>query len=161
MKQLNLRKSKQIAIDISKKITPISRRDFFLVHSEKVGKVAKMIAQKIWLNNDVFEIAWWIHDIGYLKNIENHADFAIPILEELWYEINEILRDCILNHGNGKNPKTNEWKIFQIADKFSIFDQDIIKIMLKHGTFPLKNEDVNFLKMMSGNAFKLLENYTK
>jgi hypothetical protein len=47
MKQLNLRKSKQIAIDISKKITPISRRDFFLVHSEKVGKVAKMIAQKI------------------------------------------------------------------------------------------------------------------
>jgi hypothetical protein len=43
----------------------------------------------------------------------------------------------------------------------TIFDFDVIEVILKHGTFPLKADDVNFLKMMSEKAFKLLENYTK
>lgn len=120
-----------------------------------------MIAQKIGINDDVFEIAGWVHDIGYSKNFENHADFAIPILQELGYEIDEILKDCILNHGNGKNPQTTEGKIFQLADKFSIFDSDVIKVILKHGTFPPKDDDVNFLKMMSDKTFKLLEGYSR
>lgn len=159
MKKLNLSEAKQIALNISKKIEPIDHRDFFLVHSEKVGKVAKMIAQKIGINNNVFEIAGWVHDIGYAKDFENHAIHAIPILQELGYEVDEILKDCILNHGNGKNPETIEGKIFQLADKFSIFDSDIIEVILKHGSFPLKADDINFLKMMSKKAFKLLENY--
>lgn len=159
MKKLNLSGAKQIALNISKKIEPIDHRDFFLVHSEKVGKVAKMIAQKIGINNNVFEIAGWVHDIGYAKDFENHAIHAIPILQELGYEVDEILKDCILNHGNGKNPETIEGKIFQLADKFSIFDSDIIEVILKHGSFPLKADDINFLKMMSKKAFKLLENY--
>lgn len=161
MKILNLSEAKQVALNISKNIEPIDHMDFFLVHSEKVGKVAKMIAQKIGIDDNIFEIAGWVHDIGYSKDFENHADYAIPILQELGYEVNETLKDCILNHGNGKNPQTTEGKIFQLADKFSIFDSDVIEVILKHGTFPLKADDVNFLKMMSDKTFKLLENYTK
>jgi HD superfamily phosphodiesterase len=161
MKILNLSEAKQVALNIANNIEPIDHRDFFLVHSEKVGKVAKMIAQKIGIDDNIFEIAGWVHDIGYSKDLENHADYAIPILQELGYEVNETLKDCILNHGNGKNPQTLEGKIFQLADKFSIFDSDVIEVILKHGTFPLKADDVNFLKMMSEKAFKLLENYTK
>lgn len=161
MKVLNLSEAMQIALNISRQIEPIDQRDFFLVHSEKVGKVAKMIAQKLDINSDMFEIAGWVHDIGYSKNFENHADYAIPILQELGYEVNEIIKDCILNHGNGKNPQTKEGKIFQLADKFSIFDSEIIEVILKHGTFPLKDDDVNFLKKMSEKSFKLLEDYTK
>jgi HD superfamily phosphodiesterase len=161
MKILNLTGAKQIALNISKQIKPIDRRDFFLVHSEKVGKVAKMIAQKLDINSDMFEIAGWVHDIGYSKDFENHAEYAIPILQELGYEVGDTLKDCILNHGGGKNPQTTEGKIFQLADKFSIFDSDIIEVILKHGTFPLKDGDLNFLKMMSEKAFKLLENYTR
>jgi len=78
------------------------------VHSERVGKVAIMIAKKIGIDTDIFDIAGWAHDIGYAKNFENHADFAIPILAELGYEIDEILIDCILNYGNGNNSHTTE-----------------------------------------------------
>jgi hypothetical protein len=96
-----------------------------------------------------------------LKNFENHADFTIPILKEMGYELNEVLEDCILNHGNGKSPKTIEGKIFQVADKLSIFDADIIENMLKNEGLPLKDDDINFLKMMSENALKLVKNFSK
>jgi len=157
MKILNLSDAKRICFNISKKIEPIDHRDFILVHSEKVGKVAKMIAKKIGIYNNIFEIAGWVHDIGYSKDYKNHADYAIPILQELGYEIDDILMDCVLNHGDKKNPQTTEGKIFQLADKLSIFDSDVIEVILKYGTFPLKNEDVNFLKMISDKAFKLLK----
>lgn len=159
MKILNLSEAKKIFLDISKNINPIDHREFLLIHSEKAGKVAKMIAQKLQINDEVFEIAGWIHDIGYSKNFENHADFAIPILEELGYEVNEVLKDCILNHGNKKIPKTVEGKIFQVADKFSIFDLEIIENMLKYGDFPPKSDDIDFLKKISEKSFELLKNF--
>ena len=159
MKKLILLEAKKIASDIFVKADLVDRGEFLLVHSEKVGRVAKMIAQKLQINDEVFEIAGWVHDIGYAKDFENHADFAIPILKELEYEVSDILEDCILNHGNGKSPKTTEGKIFQVADKLSIFDTEIIQIILKNGSFPLKDDDINFLKMMSENALKLVKNF--
>lgn len=160
-KTLTSSEAKKIALDIFAKIDPVEHREFLPIHSEKVGKVAKMIAQKLGINNEVFEIAGWVHDLGYLKSFKDHADFTVPILKELGYEVNEVLEDCILNHGVGKTPKTIEGRIFQIADKLSIFDTEIIGSMLKNGNFPLKKDDINFLKMMSKNAFKLLENFSK
>jgi HD superfamily phosphodiesterase len=160
-KILNSSEAKKIALDIFAKADIADRGEFLSVHSEKVGQVAKMIAQKLGINTDIFEIAGWVHDIGYAKNFENHADFAIPILKELDYGVNDVLEDCILNHGNGKSPKTTEGKIFQVADKLSIFDAEIIQIMLKNGSFPLKNNDIDFLKMMSSKAFELLEDFPR
>lgn len=153
--------AKKIALDILKKVNPPSLADFLAIHSEKVGSLAKIIAQKLEVDSGVLEIAGWIHDIGYSKSVENHAEYAIPVLRKLGYEADEILEDCILNHGNGKNPKTIEGKIFQIADKLSIFDLDTIESMLKHGTFPLKKDDVGILKKMSEKSFELVENFNK
>lgn len=161
MKILTTTEVKNIALDIFSKKDLIDRGEFLLIHSEKVGRVAKMIAQKMKIKGEIFEIAGWIHDIGYSKNFENHADFAIPILKDMGYELNEMLEDCILNHGNGKAPKTVEGRIFQVADKLSIFDADIIESMLKNGSFPMKDDDMNFLKMMSENALKLAKNFSK
>ncbi len=161
MKTLNLSKAKQIAMDMSCKINPADQRDFFLVHSEKVGRVAKMIAQKLGIYSDIFEIAGWVHDIGYSVDFKHHADYAVPILKELGYEVSDVLEDCVLNHGSDKNPKTIEGKIFQVADKLSIFDQDVVEIILKYGSFPPKADDLSFLKMMSKEAFKLIEKFSK
>jgi len=161
MKILNLIEAKKIALNLLVKVDPIDQREFLMIHSEKIGKVAKMIAQKLETNDEIFEIAGWVHDIGYSKDSDSHADIAVTILKGLGYEVGEVLEDCILNHGNGKAPKTIEGKIFQVADKFSIFDVEIIKVMLKHGSFPPKKDDVNFLKMMSEEAFNLLEDFGK
>jgi hypothetical protein len=57
--------------------------------------------------------------------------------------------------------KTIEGRIFQIADKFSIFDSEIIETILKHGTFPLKKDDINFLKMMSEKSFELIKDFKR
>lgn len=160
MKTLTIPEAKQIALDIAKQINPVDHREFFLIHSEKVAKVAKMIAKKIWIDTEVFEIAGRVHDIWYAKDMDNHSDFSLSILEELWYEINDILKDCILNHWNKKIPTTKEWKIFQLADKLSIIDSDIIEIVLEYWTFPINDKDLAFLKGMSENAFRLLENYS-
>ncbi|OGI36031.1 MAG: hypothetical protein A2259_01755 [Candidatus Moranbacteria bacterium RIFOXYA2_FULL_43_15] len=161
MKKLIPSEAKKIALDIFTKADLIDRGEFLLVHSEKVSRVARMIAQKLEISDEVFEIAGWVHDIGYAKDFENHADFAIPTLKELGYGVSDILEDCILNHGNGKSPKTTEGKIFQVADKLSIFDADIIEGILKNGSFPLRDDDINFLKMMSENALKLVKNFSK
>jgi putative nucleotidyltransferase with HDIG domain len=161
MKILNPIEAKKIALDLLTKVDPIDQREFLIIHSKKVGKVAKMIAQKLEINDEIFEIAGWVHDIGYSKDSDNHADFAIPIMKNMGYEIDNVLEDCILNHGNGKNPGTIEGKIFQIADKISIFDSEMIEVMLRNGTFPPKSDDIDFLKMMSEKAFKLLEDFSK
>jgi len=161
MKTLTPKEAKKIAQDIFSKTESVDSREFLLIHSEKVGKVAEMIARKLKIESDIFEIAGWIHDVGYLKNFENHADYSISILKELGYEVDETLKDCILNHGNGKSPKTTEGKIFQVADKLSIFDVDTIENILKNGGFPIKDDDINFLKMMSENALKLVKNFSK
>ena len=159
MEKLTLEKSKQLFEKISPQIKPESQRDFLIIHSEKVGRLAKLIGEKSEMVNDVFEIAGWVHDLGYVKDFAEHANYSIPIIEEAGYKVDDILRDCILNHGNEKIPVTVEGKLFQIADKLSIFDLDVIALMLKHGTFPLKEDDVTFLKMMSEKSFELLKNF--
>lgn len=161
MKTLTPLEAKKIAQEIFSKLKPADSREFLLIHSEKVGKVAKMIAQELKINDEIFEIAGWVHDIGYSKSFENHANFTIPMLKEMGYDLDEKLEDCILNHGNGKNPKTTEGKIFQLADKLSIFDVDTIENMLKNGGFPIKEDDINFLKMMSENALKLAKKFSE
>ncbi|KKQ94920.1 MAG: hypothetical protein UT66_C0004G0032 [candidate division CPR2 bacterium GW2011_GWC1_39_9] len=161
MKTLILLEAKKIALDMFEKVEPVEHGDFLRIHSEKVGKVAVMIARIMQLDDEIFEIAGWIHDIGYSENFENHADFSISILERMGYELSDVLSDCVSNHGNGMDPKTIEGKIFQVADKLSIFDIEIIGSMLKNGSFPLEDGDIDFLKMMSENALKLVKNFSK
>jgi HD superfamily phosphodiesterase len=156
MKKLNARIARRIAKKISRQIFPTERGEFLLVHSEAVGRIAKIIARKMRIDGQVLEVAGWVHDIGYLEDFDNHSDFTIPLLQEAGYEISPILADCILNHGNGKSPETTEGKIFQLADKLSIFDAQTIRLMLKHGEFPFKQDDIDFLKMMTDKSFELL-----
>jgi hypothetical protein len=93
--------------------------------------------------------------------MEHHAEYTIPMLSNLWYEIDNKLEDCILNHGNNKTPTTLEGNIFQIADKLSIFDADIIELFLKYENFPMKKDGLDFLKTMAEKSFKLLEDFKK
>ena len=148
----------QIALDHAPQIKPQRQGDFFLIHTKNVVKIAKIIAKKLNLDEDFFEIAGRIHDIGYVKDME-HAEYSLSILTDLWYEIDHKLKDCILNHGNVKSPTTLEGKIFQIADKLSIFDANIIELFLQHEDFPMTKDGLAFLKVMSEKSFKLLENF--
>jgi len=159
MEKLNIKKSKSFALDIISKIEPMDKRNFLAVHSKKVGLTAKLIADKLKIKSNIFVTAGWLHDIGNLKNSEKHAEYSIKLLQEAGFEIGDILYDCILNHGCGKRALTAEGKIFQLADKLSIFDIDTIKIFLEQGGLPMDKEHFDFVKMMSSEALTLLEKY--
>lgn len=151
--------AQQIALDFAPQIKPQRQGEFFLIHTTNVVKVAKIIARKMDLDEDFFEIAGRIHDIGYAKDMEHHGEHTLSILTDLGYEIDEKLKDCILNHGNAKSPTTSEGRIFQIADKLSIFDADIIELFLQYEDFPMTKDGIEFLKVMSEKSFKLLESF--
>jgi putative nucleotidyltransferase with HDIG domain len=82
MKFLTPKEAKELALEIAPQINPVDQREFFLIHSEKVGQVAMMIAQKIGIDDTLFEIAGWVHDIGYTKDFEHHAKYSLSMLEE-------------------------------------------------------------------------------
>lgn len=156
---LTIETAKQIAIENSHKIQDPQVREFTLIHSEKVGLIANLIGKKMWLKTDLFLIAGRVHDIWYSVDFDNHAVLWVQILQALWYEMDELLKDCILNHGTHWVPKYYEGKIFQIADKLSIFDYDVVQMILKYNDFPLKGEPIEFLKKMSSTAFELIKKF--
>jgi len=158
-KELTTISAKKLALNISEKIFPLSQRDFFLEHSKKVVNVWKYYANHLGFDEDFFEIAWRVHDIWYCRSIDNHAKDSYQILLEDWYNISEELKDCVLNHWTYDKPETEVWKIFQIVDKLSIFDFNIIKIMIEHHGIPVTLENTDFLKFMSDSAIKLLQKH--
>ena len=72
----------QIALDYAPQIKPQRQADFFLIHTTNVVKIAKIIAKKLNVDQDFFEIAGRIHDIGYVKSME-HAEYSLSILTDL------------------------------------------------------------------------------
>ncbi|MEF2175384.1 MAG: HD domain-containing protein [Candidatus Absconditabacteria bacterium] len=156
---LTIETAKQIAIENAKKIQDPQVREFTLIHSEKVGLIANLIGKKLGLKTDLFLIAGRVHDIGYSVDFDNHALLGVQMLQVAGYEVDELLKDCILNHGTHGNPKYYEGKIFQIADKLSIFDFDVVQVLLKYNDFPLKGEPIEFLKKMSNNALELIKKF--
>lgn len=67
----------------------------------------------------------WVHDIGKIKSEDNHAEISIKILEKE-FDLDDIDKDCILNHGSSGKPKSKEAKLFQKSDGISLFYPEII-----------------------------------
>ena len=78
----------------------------------------------------------------------------VRYLSEEHFEINEKLKDCILNHGSNGNPKTKEGKILQIAVKFNIIDKDFLRYLI-NGRF--KGNKIEFLEYRANSAVKMLK----
>ena len=151
--------AEQFARKILNKIEKPDNREFSIIHSKAVGETALLLAQGKNIDKDTLVIAAWLHDIGYSIKDKDHAQHSLEILKNEGFEISETIKDCILNHGSSKNPQTQEGKIFQIADKVCILNKDILKVFLKHNKGKIKQEDFDFLKMMTTRAVELLKNY--
>lgn len=134
-------------------------REFSLIHSKSVAEIVSILAEKKKVDKTVLKIAGWLHDIGYSIAKENHALHSISIIEKE-YEISDKLRDCILNHGTSGQPKTEEGKIMKIADKASFLNPELVRLTvhdMENGR--IKQDNINFLKRASLQAFELLENF--
>ena len=105
---LNVKEAEKIC---KENLSKIKDGNLHVIHSKLVGDTALILSKGKQLNENLLKIAAWVHDIGYSIDSENHAEHSVEILEKRGYEVNKILRDCVLNHGASKNPKTNEGKI--------------------------------------------------
>ena len=151
--KLTITKSKNLA---SKYLldTKIKDGKFFYAHTKGVVKTVKLLAKKEKLKCEIFEIVAWVHDIGYSINKDKHAKYSLKILKKENFEVDKIMEDMILNHGNSGNPKTKQGKIIQIADKIAIIDKDFMQILLDNR---ISGEEIRFIKMLFDNCIKNLE----
>lgn len=115
--------SKKFAEEVLKKNLSELMAEYLLLHSEFVIKAANELAKEkgIKIDEKIFEIAGYLHDIGYSINEKNHAEESLKLTKERFPEIDKISSDCILNHSSNNKPITKEGKIFQMADKLAAF----------------------------------------
>ena len=128
--------------------------EFFYIHTKGVAKSAKLLAKKENLDENFFEIIAWVHDIGYSVDSKSHANHTLKILKKEDFEVNNIMKDMILNHGSLGNPETKEGKLMQIADKISIIDRDFLEVLLDN---KINDEEIKFMKSMFNICIKNLE----
>lgn len=153
--------AKKIAEDAFNKMQNKEDAEFFIKHSEAVGRCALLIAKNRKVEKKILMIAGWVHDIGYLVSKENHAQHSLEMLEKE-FEINNTLKDCILNHGSTGKPETEEGRIIQVADKACMINLDIVKMLveysLKKNEFD-KDKDFGFIKKMLKQGIDFLREF--
>lgn len=160
MKKLTPEIARKFSIPYFYKIKDKSQRDFIIVHSQAVVEIVKLLAKNTKANMNVLEIAGWVHDIGKSVEQEPHAEESLKILEKKFF-VNDILKDCILNHGYSKKPLTFEGKIIRAADKISILDRKILPIFLKNHNPDFNLESLDMLEKITEQAMEFLKEYNE
>lgn len=152
--------AREFAMEIFSKIKPQADQEFRIFHAEAVAKTAYALSQDDkTINQEILEMAAWLHDIGYAEGEMSHAENSIKILEKENFLIPAKLADCILNHDTESIAKTNEGKILQMADKISFINPGILEILNKKNHGKLEKEELEFLDGMLSDAMLHLRNF--
>lgn len=115
----------------SEKNTNIFTMDAYHTHIVPMVKYSKKLAKKLGADEEIVEIAAWLHDIGSLKGeYENHhiagAKYAEEFLKKLNYPTEKIekIKHCIITHRGSIKIKreTIEAECIASADGMSHFD---------------------------------------
>lgn len=100
-------------------------------HIESVVRNSKVLAKKTGADEEIVEIAAWMHDIAKIKGEkEGHhiigSEEAANMLKDWSYPEEKIekVKHCIITHSSDENypPKTKEAKVLASADALSYFD---------------------------------------
>ncbi len=164
-------KAKKLSEKIFKEKLPPLYSEYYLSHSKFVIIAAKDLSKEKNLNisPEIFEIAGYLHDLGYSVDDKNHAEESVKIAKNNFPGINAVIIDCIQNHGSDKKPLTKEGKIFQLADKLAAFYpkciSEVIKLEQKEGKLTYEEiiEKLNtklqkYLDAFEDEGFKRLSN---
>lgn len=159
MNKLSLVSAKSLAEKYIGTIEAPDSREFCLLHTKAVVKILSILTNYRDIDKQLLKICGWVHDIGYSINQENHAQHTLEILEKEDYEINDTLKDCILNHGVAGKPATHEGRLMQAADKISFLNPDMVEVFIKNNKYKIKDEDIDFLKSMCDKAIEYLKDF--
>jgi HD superfamily phosphodiesterase len=130
--------------------------EFWYNHMKAVSETCLVLAAREEnVDLESLEIAGWVHDLGYLVSEESHAKYSLETVEKE-FEINEIIRDCIINHGNSGDPKTKEGKIIKFADKLAFLNKDFLGAILKANPGKIDKEYIDYTEMALKRIPKIL-----
>ncbi len=155
--ELTLEKAEQLCKESFKDFDEADR-DFFILHAKLVGEIAGILGGEE-VDKELLKIVGWVQDIGRVISEEGHEKHSVEILEKE-YELNETMRDCILNHGSKGEPKTKEGELIQTADKLFVINPELISLLKKHSFGKEKekrNKDFEFIRRLCNKSVDLLE----
>jgi HD superfamily phosphodiesterase len=155
MKKLTPKTAKLIAQKYFKRHKDKAEQNFARIHTSAVVEVGVILAKKFKANASVVEISAWIHDIGSVIEMPNHAIHSLNLLKKEGFEISTLIEDCVLNHGIDGKPISEEAKILQMADKLSFINIPILKLLLKQKS--ILPSDVEFVNKMTAEAIVYLK----
>lgn len=125
MNKLTEREAQSYAHERFKQL-PELYRQWNVLHSKYIIEALKELTQKEV--SDKLKALAWVHDIGKIEGDENHAEKGLKILEKD-FSLDEVDKDCILNHGSSNKPTTPDGKLFRNADGLSLFYPEIMLFM--------------------------------
>ncbi len=126
-----IEKVRKFVEDECKKSTSKYGVEPFEYHFAPTAKYAKMLARELGGNEEIVEIAAWIHDIGsiVIGRGEHHitgAKIAEEKLREFGYDEEKVqlVKNCVLHHRGSQKMEleTLEEQIVAEADAMSNFD---------------------------------------
>ena len=107
------------------------------IHSECVIDACINMSLSTDLNQDIFIIAGWIHDLGRKIDKDTHHIISLDFLKEFLEENKEFiqfkkeLEDCIINHRSDGNPETIYGLIFKCADKVALHNNKWLEYKIR------------------------------
>ncbi|MEK6885868.1 MAG: HD domain-containing protein [Nanoarchaeota archaeon] len=149
--------------------------EIYPCHFIPVVHYSKLLAQKLGADEEIVELAAWLHDIGsVMKGRKDHhisgAEIAETKLKEFNYPEEKIerVKKCILAHrGSQSIPRlTKEEQIVADADALSAFDNisGLFKAAIFHEGFnqvqarvEVRRKLLNSWQKLSADAKKLIE----
>lgn len=157
--------AKKLTVEEAKKIAKkyliesgLHQGEWYYLHEKSVADTAKVLGDRLKVDTDKMVIAAWVHDIGYSIEDENHGKHSLKLVEEI-YELDDVLRDCILNHSGDANPKTKEGKIIQIADKISFLNTDVLIALLDENPEKIKEQDLKYIDNSLQRVLRFLKKF--
>jgi len=157
-RELNISTAREILEREINKVKNKEDREFTLWHSKAVADTAKLIGKNKKVNADNLFIAGLLHDIGRSETDEGHAQKSIEIIEKE-FELNDIIKDCILNHSSKASPQTEEGKIIQLADKLFQLNPEFIEILFNSNNGKIKESDLKWLNKLYTSSLDLLSRF--
>lgn len=142
MRKLTLSNAREFALGKFKQL-PELYFQWNVLHSEGIIRLLKLMDPDKKFNMDKLYALAWVHDIGKIKSEEGHAEASLDILKQE-FELDEIDRDCILNHGSSAKPKTEEGELFRYADGLSLFTPQMVNFKF----YAEAKEGLSFVEIM-------------
>ena len=154
MKKLNEKEAK-VYSEEKFKILPKIYQKWNYLHSKYIISALEELAPDNKFDKDKLRALAWVHDIGKIEGEENHPEKGLNILSKD-FDLDEIDKDCVLNHGSSSKPLTPEGRLFRNADGLSLFYPEIIKF--KHDT---EKKEGKSPEEISESINKMYETYKK